>query len=1019
MGTGVGRDSVSLAALALALVANSSMGFAHDPKAVVGADSADEAPVAAQQPASIAPPQPDEATLEITKTIVVTGSRIPRVNLTSASPVTTVDNREVKFEGTTNIEELLNSLPQVAPTQGTFLSNGATGTATVDLRELGPPRTLVLVNGRRLGPGDPTQPAADLNIIPPTLIKRVEIVTGGASSVYGSDAVSGVINFILDTRLDGIRIDGQTSVFQHDNDTQTDIRGALNKAGFSYPSGNAIDGNRSSLHVAAGTSLFGDRVHFSAYAGYYHQEGLTQASRDYSFCAAQVARAENTILFCGGSPASAPSNFVNLLGEEFHTGEDRTFVPDVIPFNFAPYNYYQRPDRRYTAGAFADAEISPLLHPYFEFMWLDDRSVAQLAPSGDFGNTDTINCDNPLLSPQQKEHVCVDGNFVGQEEGGDPITFEDPVTGNPYFMGFLEIDRRNVEGGARRQDLRHKSRRLLFGTNGDLWKGTNYDASYMHLVARMSSIDTGFFSRPHLLRAIDIVADPATGGPVCRSVLTGEDPACVPWNIFTVGGVAPDAIKYLEVSTFRHGSTTEDVANANATIDLGEHGLGSPWAAETPSVNLGAEYRKDSLSYDPDPLQFTGDLAGAGQAQLPVHGSTTAKELFAEARIPIVQDRFIHALSIEGGYRRSWYSNDQSEVSVEAYKLAAEIAPVRDVRLRASLQRAVRAPNIVELFTPAVDGAFGTDPCVGSSPDATLAQCQQTGVTAAQYGHIVPAPDSAFNGYNSITGGNAQLKPETATTESIGFVLEPRFLPGFDATIDWWDIKLKGAITPVGADLTMKTCIQTGDPFFCSRIHRDSHGSLWLTPEGFVDDRNINVGAFKVRGVDVAAAYRRGLGRLGSATVDILGTYYDHWIIVPGGLVESFDCAGLYGGDCVLPQPKWKHKARVTWTARSNISLSLNWRFVGAMKLDVPPDYVPGPFSKKLKAQSFLDLSASARLGRNYELRLGVNNIFDHEPPLVPSGGEGACGGGCNGNTYPQWYDPLGRFIFAGFTVGI
>ena len=944
--------------------------------------------------------------------------------------MTVVSGQETKFEGTTNIEELLNAMPQVAPTQGTFLSNGATGTATVDLRSLGPPRTLVLVNGRRLGPGDPTTPVPDLDIIPPTLVKRVELLTGGASSVYGSDAVAGVVNFILDTRLDGVRIDAQHSVFQHDNHTFSAMIDALEQRGFPFPRGNTVDGGRSSFDVALGKTLLGGRAHVSVYGGYRKQQGLAQDARDYSACSTQVRRSQNTLLFCGGSFASDPANFVDLFDDVYHAGPDHMFIPGQSFFNFAPYNYYQRPDERYTAGGFADVEVSDAFRPYLEAMFLHDRSVAQLAPGGDFGDTSTINCDSALLSPQQLGLVCFNGNYVGQEGSfpddngnivvvGAPTPLIDPVTGHTYFQAHLEIQRRNVEGGPRQQDLRHETSRLLAGAKGDVAKGVSYDASLMQTKASMTSDDTGFFSSVRLRRAIDVVADPTTGQSVCRSVLTGEDPACVPWDIFTLDGVTPEALTYLGVDAHRHGSTKEQVANVNSTINFGDFGLRLPWSTEGPQLNVGAEYRKDHLNYVPDPLQFTGALAGSGDAQLPASGSTEVKELFAETRIPIVEEGFVWGLALEAGYRQSWYSNAESKVSTNAWKLAADFSPVRGVRLRGSLQRAVRAPNIIELFTPVVQGGFGDDPCAGPEPEATLAECAPTGVTEAQYGHIAKLPTDVFQGYNSKIGGNPELQPETSTTKTIGVVLEPRFLLGLSATVDWWDINLDGAISPIGADLIMATCIATADPFFCTRIHRDSTGSLWLTPQGFVDDRAVNIGAFKVRGVDVGLNYYRRLGKLGSINANMVGSYTSKWIIDPGGLAEAFDCAGLYGVDCSIPTPRWRHKARLTWTSRNGISVSSDWRYTASMKLaPIPiPGYVPGPFSRKLKAESFFDLSAVAQVGKGYEFRLGVNNIFDSEPPIIAAQGEGACGGGCNGNTYPQWYDPLGRYIFAGFSI--
>jgi outer membrane receptor protein involved in Fe transport len=342
---------------------------------------------------------------------------------------------------------------------------------------------------------------------------------------------------------------------------------------------------------------------------------------------------------------------------------------------------------------------------------------------------------------------------------------------------------------------------------------------------------------------------------------------------------------------------------------------------------------------------------------------------------------------------------------------------VRGVKFRGSLQRAVRAPNIVELFTPAVDDLFGEDPCVGAIPKATLAQCGNTGVTGSQYGHLAAQPEEAFAGYNSIVGGNLDLEPETTITKTAGLVLEPRVIPGLNATVDGWSIDLSGAVAQVGAQLTMDTCIATGEPKFCALIHRDSDGSLWLSPDGFIDDRFQNIGALKVRGVDVGVNYQRRLGKLGTANLSFLGSYTYRWIIDLGGLSEPFDCAGVYGVDCGIPTPRWRHKARLTWASPGGISVSVNWRYTGGMKLAPIPDYTPGPYTRELKAQSFFDATASVAVGHDYEFRLGVDNLFDREPPLVPGGDEGACEVFCNGNTYPQFYDPLGRFVFAGVTL--
>ena len=972
------------------------------------------------------PPQDD-------KEIFVTGSRLPRANLTAISPVTVVDGREVKLQGAVLTEQLLNSLPQVVADQGAFLSNDATGTATVDLRGLGPGRTLVLVNGRRLLPGDPTYPAPDINAVPSSLIKRVEVLTGGASSVYGSDALAGVVNFILDTRLEGLRIEGQTSVFQHDNRDGQNLGQALERAAIPFPKGNAVDGGSQDINAAYGTSFADGRGHVTAYAGYRKLSAVTESERDYSACATQ-GRLDSNIFDCGGSEASEAGTFYTRFGGPFQVGPGREFVDGTTLFNFAPLNYYQRSGRRYTVGGFAEFELSRSIRPFFELMYMDDRSLAQVAPSALFFELDNINCDNPLLSEQQREVICFTGNFVGEQfafddDGnlavvGGPEPFIDPVTGTTYFRGVLFAGRRNVEGGPRIQELRHKNLRLLGGFRGELSRSITYEATALFGRVKFKGLGSNDLAISRLARALDIIADPATGQPACRSALTGEDPACVPWDIFAPRAVTPEAADYLSVPTSRSGKVEQAVVTAFSTFELAEWGVRSPWSDEGPSLNLGTEYRNEKLDYRPDARIGSGDIAGA-DLDAPVSGSTESKELFGEIRIPIVTRRGIESLVAEGGYRLSWQSNSESRFRVSSYKLALEFAPIPDIRFRASLQRAVRAPNVQELFSPVFRGGFGVDLCAGADPIATEAQCASTGVTPQQYGNIVPRPTGIP--YNAISGGNPALDPERASTRSIGLVLRPRFIPGLSATVDWFDIKIRGGISQSGPGVIINTCLETDDPLFCDRVHRDPNGSLWQTDEGFVDNRNVNVARLTARGIDVGVNYARSIGRVGSIDLDFLGSGLDTQKTDPGGLASPLECAGAYGSICGVSKPSWRHKARATWSATEQLSISLHWRYYGSVALDRS---MPGnlnligpwrPGDERIGAQSFFDLTFLARASRGYELRLGIRNILDKEPPIISVTGfnpEGACSEAvCNGNTFPQVYDPLGRYLFAGVTL--
>jgi outer membrane receptor protein involved in Fe transport len=976
--------------------------------------------------------------------IVITGTRIPQPNLTSASPVTVLSSQEVKLQGTTRTEDLINSLPQSFASQGSNISNGSTGTATVNLRGLGSVRTLVLVNGRRLQPGDPRQGSvADINFIPASIVKRVDVLTGGASSVYGADAVSGVVNFIMDTNYRGLKIDAQASTFMHYNDASDRILNADVARGYRPPHGMNINGGAQDISAVFGAGFDDNRGSILAYATYRSQDPVLEATRDYSFCSLAARTAKQGGLGsgtpprdfnCGGSATSATGTLFTNVGT-FQVGGagGNQFIPGSTPFNFGPYNFYQRPDERYTFGTFAEYEISPGAKPYLEAMFMDDTSNAQIAPSGDFFNTTTLNCDNALLSAQQLATICAPANLAAPGV--------DPVTGATYQNAVAYIGRRNVEGGGRQDHLNHTSYRIVGGVRGDLLRGLSYDAYYQYGTTKLQQVYLNDFSVSRLRRALDVVANPATGGitgvpagtPVCRSALIasalgasapGADAACVPYNIFQTGGVTPAALAYLQTPGFQTGQVKEQIADANFTFEGGEYGLQTPWADRGIGINVGGEYRKESLSTSVDTEFQTGDLAGQGGATLPVSGSFDVRELFTEIQLPIIEHSFIEEFSITGGYRYSDYKVAGNHFSTDTYKIAVELAPVRDLRFRASYNRAVRAPNVVELFATNNVALGGTvDPCAGPTPTATAAACAFTGVTAAQYGTITANP---ANQYNALFGGNTALSPEKADSYTAGLVLQPRWIPGLAFTVDYFNIKIKNLISTIPYQTIINNCLATGDSFLCGLIHRNpGNGSLFLSPNGYVDQRTINVGGESTKGFDLNGSYAHKFGGLGTINVSYVGTIlrsldFDTGVDSGGAANGKFDCAGLYGNTCGTPNPKYRHKLRAGFTLPNGLGLSGQWRYFSKVTNDVlggDADITgtSAPANNRIPAQSYFDLALTARIGDRYNFRLGANNILDKDPPIV--GGEVSNAPFGNGNTYPQVYDSLGRYLFAGVTI--
>ncbi|NOW45525.1 outer membrane receptor protein involved in Fe transport [Novosphingobium sp. SG751A] len=1011
-------------------------------------------PAYAQQASIVdGPPPAPAAPVDTSATIVVTGTRIVNPNLKSAAPITTVSALDLKVAGTTRTEDILNQLPQVFAAQSSTLANGASGTAEVDLRGLGPKRTLVLINGRRLMAGDPSptsSSAADLNFIPSSLIKRVDVLTGGASATYGADAVAGVVNFVMDKDLNGLRIDVNDGLYQHNNGS-TMVQGLLNArtaaglSGYDYPKGNTWGGNSIDATISYGTKFADGAGHIMAYFGYRQSNALLQSSRDFSKCTIQNRTVSSNAtprsgLQCGGSATSANGNAVYYTPASIASSSSTigtlgngTFGGAPTRYNFAPLNYFQRPDQRYTAGLFADYEVNSALHPYLEFMFMDDHTVAQIAPSGDFGNTLTINCDNPLMSAQQRGEICTDVNKVNHYLGTFPLvdfvynnlpTATQAQTtavagGNTAFFQLL---RRNVEGGARVSDLQHTSFRTVVGSKGDLGHGWGYDAYFQYGRTNYNQIYSNEFSAQRLGYALDVVTGPA-GTPVCRISLTYPSSGCVPYNIWS-GSPSAASLAYLSATGFQNGYTSQTVISGTLTGDLGTYGLKSPLASDGVNIALGVERRTEKLVLNTDNAFQSGDLTGQGAPTLPINGGYHVTEFLGEVAVPVI-DRM---LTFNGGFRYSDYAiNNGKGYKTGTYKLELDFTPIEDIRIRASLNRAVRAPNIQEMFRANYVGLDGvTDPCAGHAIQASETGCLAQGLRVGQV--VAANPAAQYNGY---LGGNANLRPEKATTKTVGVVFTPHMVPGLSVSVDYFDIKINQAIQSYGADAILTAC-GSGSSLACSLVHRNAAGSLWLSSDGYVTDLDSNVGWVKTAGFEVNASYSKNVGAWGKISASLTGTALSEKSTY-NGLSPAYDCAGYYGPTCGVPAPNWRHKARLTWSTPKNIDVSLTWRYVGSVNVEYMnpsatlADSHYSLYNNKLPAMNYIDLFLTGKVTKSLSVRAGVNNLFDKDPPLVTSGGSGILGAAstpsacasvyCNGNTYPGVYDSLGRYLFVGATV--
>ncbi len=984
-------------------------------------------------PTAASPPSNSSGDTPTTATeVVVTGSRLRSSSLTSTSPLTVVGQQEFKNIGAVGVEQVLNELPSVTASQSSGLSGLSNGTATVNLRDLGAVRTLVLVNGRRLMPGDPTGTTGaspDINIIPTQLVERVEVVTGGASAVYGSDAVAGVVNFIMRKNFQGVELDVDNNFAEHDNNNAA-ARGIIADSGFQEaPAGNQVHELGVSANALFGVNAPDGKGNITGYAGYRNLQPILEGKYDYSACTVSAAPGKSTVSTiyaghaCGGSSNGLFGRFnafnpaqisaYGLPTGRLHDNPDgsQTFVTTSVPsYNYGATNYFQRSETRYTGGYFANYQVNPMLDFYSEFMFDDDQTVGQIAPSGLFAGTGAngnsymnVNCNNPLLSAVQQSQLC--GTAAGT------------ATQVQELIGY------RFASFPRDYGFEHEDYKINLGAKGQLSDAWNYDVYAQYGTTKLSNELLNDTSTTHLQNAL--LVDPATGQ--CYS-----GGSCVPLNIFKTNGVTQAAFNYVSVPALQTGDTIEQIVSASTTGELGRYGLKSPFADEGVGVALGTEYRRESLSFTPDVEYQTKDLSGTSPA-LPNSGSFDVYELFGEVRAPLAQNQpFVKDLTLDGGYRFSDYS---TAGHTNTYKLQLEYAPTPDIRFRGGYNRAVRAPNVVELFKPTTVALFGgEDPCVGAKPSATIAECVATGLPASMYGKFTLGCPAGQCG--DLTGGNTALKPEETDTYTGGFVFTPTmsWARGFTVSVDYFNIYVQNVINPVPATASVAACVNGNLAICSSAFHRDPSANILFGQNGYVSALNVNSGFLRTDGIDLEANYARrlstlGLPEWGSVAFNLITTYTNSFVNQPVSGGGAYNCAGLYGLTCGTPLPKIRGKFRVSYTPATPlpVTVSAQWRYVGPVHLDANTTNplltnhyygITDTADNGLHSFSYLDLSASVKLLNHLVLNFGCNNVLDKDPPTVDSGsfvGAGAAAG--NGNTYPGVYDVLGRSLFVQLTA--
>ena len=971
--------------------------------------------------------------------IVVTGSRIARQNVDTAAPVSVVQDEEFELSGTVNVENVINTLPQVVPGTTSFSNNPGNGAATLNLRGLGATRTLVLVNGRRYMFYDTNQ-IVDLNTIPSFLLDNVEVVTGGASAVYGSDALAGVVNFNL-RDVDGVELGGQYSLTE---------RG---------------DGARYEIHGAIGTSFADGRGSATVYAEYYNRDSIFQSARGFSnFALGGESFGEPQQQFGSGTVpegrinASAnttvrPARDLNGNGviDEGTAEESLTapladgltidngvfFSPGTLgdgagyTYNYAPANYLMLPQERYLIGGYADYDFGGGHTMYTEVSFVNNRVAQELAATPVTG---TYNVSIDAVSQFLDQAAIDELNILDQREAAAAAqrqAFNDslgycgpggvvPEDGTPCFgalpgaeLGVVStgINRRIIETGSRNSLDERNAFRLLGGIRGPINDYLSYDAYYMYARTRNANIQAGNISRSAFQAALD-----------------GSAPAI---NIFGLNTLTPDQVDQITILAQNGDVSTLQNMVGVVSGTFGDFAIGT---AEAVGFALGAEYRKVSSDFIPDTALSSGDVIGFN-AGSPTSGAYDVREIFGELNIPI--EFGTARLELTGAARYSDYSLDAIG-STWTYAGGVEFSPIPDITIRGQYQRAVRAPNVAELFGgQAIDFPGATDPCasadfIADNPGA-VDLCVATGVPSANVGQgEVVQPNAQIP---ALFGGNPDLQEETSTSWTAGVVLQPSFFPGFTLTADYFDIKVEDYISVAGGSLAglLNLCfgeVQDINSPVCAPFVGIRNGDGAITVDNPPLVAGANVAEYSVSGVDLQATYSTVLPfslltDLGEQDFNLsfTGTWNESNSFRPvADLERTIECDGRFGVECGDPVASFK------WTARASfidgpLTTSLRWRHLSGVEDDDDTvDYSEFNGSERIPAYDMIDLTFSFMASEQTTFTFGVNNLFDNLPQtptfdgiIVSSDNDGTLLGDNQeqANTYPSTYDVLGRDFFA------
>lgn len=935
--------------------------------------------------------------------IVVTGSRIARPQMETASPIAVIGSEFIEQNAATNVQDILNEMPQVgigtSRTNSNFLT-GANGVATINLRNLGDQRTLVLIDGKRVVPGIAGSSAVDVNNIPADLLERIDVVTGGQSAIYGSDAIAGVVNFVLKDSFEGISLRGQSGLT---------TRG---------------DNARYMLSLTGGQSFGGGRGNIMANFTYDRDEGLFSNER-------RISAQDCFFTVCGPdaySSFSAQGRFETLNGEgrgidalggqSLFSFDDRN---NVVMGGGAGYNRnavrrISVPVERYMGTVIGNYDVSDSIKAYTQLTYSKVKSSSQIEASAlDYADLYDDGQGIPLTNA-----------FIPQSVRDQIDAYNATATTPVTSLGFR---RRQNEVFSRSNDAERDFYRGVLGVKGDISDKWQFDVSYvygrMKDVTRSQDIDAARYRN-----ALDSAV---IGGEIVCASAAARAEGCVPINIFGFDTASPEASGYVQSTIPK----SQSVLNQQHVFSAGVSGAPITLPAGDVGVAFGVEYRKDKSVDDLDELTNNG---GNSSNMIPdTRGSITAKEVYGEIRVPVLANTsFFEMLELNAAARYSDYKGTgtiggQSVTAdignVFSWNVGADWEVARGLRLRTSYAEANRSPNIGELFSAPGETFPGNgvvDPCIGVSGTGfnpgttTAAQANACRTLPGFAANLAASPNGSFfasqsdiEGINGFDGGNVGLKEETAKTFNVGAVFAPVFAPGLSLSVDYFRIKVSNAISTIPRNVSIGSCLETGAAEFCENVIRDPFNSVVET----VNAQLLNVAGLKTEGIDVNVQYSKALG----LTADdhfTAGIFYTYLIALEkqaflGAPIEEnrgqLDSDGRLGAG-------FKHKATARMSYETGpVTLSWQGTYLGKIQ-DTLGGYGDAELDalNSVGAKFYNDMQLRYAIGddKKFEFYVGMDNMFDVRAPFLPSGFASSIPGT---ETAADTYDPFGRRVYAGF----